>query len=194
VTGESWNFEKNSRPAQTCLTSSSLCVPPSTLSSKLSPAAFGNFVYTNILGLPANVLALLVLYALAWAYLNFTKGGRTIYAIGSNREAARTAGLNVLGFSTLPYVISGGLSALAITFSSAQVMSIDPGRYGPRAGRYRRGRYRRSEPIWRTWIDCRDADRGLNYGYDPKRIEPPERFAVLARIRHRRNNYYRGLD
>jgi ribose transport system permease protein len=90
------------------------------------PEAFGNFVYTNILGLPANVLALLVLYALAWAYLNFTKGGRTIYAIGSNREAARTAGLNVLGFSILPYVISGGLSALAITFSSAQVMSIDP--------------------------------------------------------------------
>jgi ribose transport system permease protein len=53
-------------------------------------------------------------------------GGRTIYAIGSNREAARTAGLNVLAFSILPYVISGGLSAVAITFASAQVRSIDP--------------------------------------------------------------------
>jgi ribose transport system permease protein len=90
------------------------------------PDAFGNIVYTSILGVPANVLTLLVLYFLAWAYLNFTKGGRTIYAIGSNREAARTAGLNVLGFSILPYVISGGLSAIAITFASAQVMSIDP--------------------------------------------------------------------
>ena len=47
-------------------------------------------------------------------------------AIGSNREAARTAGLNVLGFSILPYVISGALSTVAITFSSAQVMSINP--------------------------------------------------------------------
>jgi ribose transport system permease protein len=90
------------------------------------PENFGDIVYTSILGLPANVLTLLVLYVLAWAYLNFTKGGRTVYAIGSNREAARTAGLNVLAFSILPYVISGGLSAVAITFSSAQVMSIDP--------------------------------------------------------------------
>jgi ribose transport system permease protein len=90
------------------------------------PEAFGNIVYTSILGVPANVLTLLVLYLLAWAYLNFTKGGRTVYAIGSNREAARTAGLNVLAFSILPYVISGGLSAFAITFASAQVMSIDP--------------------------------------------------------------------
>jgi ribose transport system permease protein len=90
------------------------------------PDAFGNIVYASIFGVPANVLTLLLLYVLAWAYLNFTKGGRTVYAIGSNREAARTAGLNVLAFSILPYVISGGLSAFAITFASAQVMSIDP--------------------------------------------------------------------
>src|SRR5246127_1480998 len=90
------------------------------------PENFGNIVYTSVFGVPAHVLTLLLLYALAWGYLNFTKGGRTVYAIGSNREAARTAGLNVLAFSILPYVISGGLSAAAITFASAQVMSIDP--------------------------------------------------------------------
>jgi ribose transport system permease protein len=90
------------------------------------PESFSNIVYTNILGVPAHVITLLALYALAWSYLNYTKGGRTVYAIGSNREAARTAGLNVLAFSILPYVISGGLSAVAITFASAQVMSIDP--------------------------------------------------------------------
>ena len=90
------------------------------------PESFSNIVYTNVFGIPAHVVTLLILYALAWGYLNFTKGGRTIYAIGSNREAARTAGLNVLAFSILPYVISGGLSAAAITFASAQVMSIDP--------------------------------------------------------------------
>lgn len=90
------------------------------------PESFGNIVYTNVFGIPAHVLTLLILYALSWGYLNFTKGGRTIYAIGSNHEAARTAGLNVLAFSILPYVISGGLAAGAITFASAQVMSIDP--------------------------------------------------------------------
>lgn len=90
------------------------------------PAGLGNIVFTSVLGVPSNVLTLFILYALAWCYLNYTKGGRTIYAIGSNREAARTAGLNVLGFSILPYVVSGALSAVAITFASAEVMSIDP--------------------------------------------------------------------
>src|SRR6478609_5155095 len=90
------------------------------------PDKFGDIVYTSVLGIPANVLTLLVLYGIAWAYLNLTKGGRTIYAIGSNREAARTAGLNVLAFSILPYVIAGGLATVAITFSSSQLMSIDP--------------------------------------------------------------------
>ena len=73
-----------------------------------------------------NVLTLLVLYALAWGYLTYTKGGRTIYAVGSNREAARTAGLDVLFYSVLPYVVSGALSAIAATLMSAQILSIDP--------------------------------------------------------------------
>lgn len=90
------------------------------------PEALNNIVYSSFLGLPANVLALLVLYLLAWYYLTYTKGGRTIYAIGSNREAARTAGLNVGFHSIVPYVVSGALAAVAITFSSAQIMSIDP--------------------------------------------------------------------
>ena len=90
------------------------------------PAAFNDLVYTPILGVPSNVATLLVLYVLAWLYLSFTKGGRTIYAIGSNAEAARTAGLNVLAFSILPYVISGALSAVAGVLLSAQILSIDP--------------------------------------------------------------------
>ena len=83
-------------------------------------------MYTSILGVPSNVATLLVLYVLGWLYLTFTKGGRTIYAIGSNAEAARTAGLNVLAFSILPYVISGALSAVAGVLLSAQILSIDP--------------------------------------------------------------------
>jgi ribose transport system permease protein len=90
------------------------------------PANLSDIVYASFLGLPANVLALLALYISAWLYLTYTKGGRTIYAIGSNREAARTAGLNVTFYNVVPYVVSGALAAVAITFSSAQIMSIDP--------------------------------------------------------------------
>jgi ribose transport system permease protein len=90
------------------------------------PAGLNDLVYTPVLGVPSNVATLLVLYVLAGLYLGFTKGGRTIYAIGSNREAARTAGLNVLAYSVLPYIVSGALAAVAGVLLSAQVLSIDP--------------------------------------------------------------------
>jgi ribose transport system permease protein len=90
------------------------------------PPELNNIVYTSVFGIQSNVLTLLVLYALAWCYLTYTKGGRTIYAVGSNQEAARTAGLNVLLYSILPYVISGALTAIAAVMTSAQILSIDP--------------------------------------------------------------------
>ena len=90
------------------------------------PSDLSNIVYTDVLGIPTNVLFLALLYVVAWAYLTYTKGGRTIYAIGSNQEAARAAGLSVFFYSVLPYVISGALSAVAITFSTAQILSADP--------------------------------------------------------------------
>ena len=90
------------------------------------PFGMQDIVYTNILGIPSNVLFLLVLYVLAWAYLTYTKGGRTIYAVGSNKEAARAAGLNTMFYSIVPYVLSGALSAVAITFSISQLLSADP--------------------------------------------------------------------
>lgn len=90
------------------------------------PFEMQDIVYTNFLGIPSNVLFLLVLYAVAWAYLTFTKGGRTIYAVGSNMEAARAAGLNVTFYAVLPYVLAGALSAVAVTFSVSQILSADP--------------------------------------------------------------------
>lgn len=90
------------------------------------PPDLDAIVYSTFLGIPANVLFLVGLYLVAWGYLTYTKGGRTIYAIGSNREAAKAAGLSVMFYSILPYVVSGALAAVAVTFSLAQVMSADP--------------------------------------------------------------------
>jgi len=90
------------------------------------PPELSDLVYAPVLGIPLNVATLIVLYMLAWLYLSFTKGGRTIYAVGSNREAARTAGLNVTFYSILPYAISGAMSAVAAVLVSLQILSIDP--------------------------------------------------------------------
>jgi ribose transport system permease protein len=90
------------------------------------PAGLQDIVYTDVLGIPSNILFLLLLYGAAWAYLTSTKGGRTVYAVGSNREAARAAGLSTLFYSVLPYVLSGACAAVAATFSIGQLLSADP--------------------------------------------------------------------
>jgi ribose transport system permease protein len=90
------------------------------------PPSLGDFAYSHVLGIRMNVLIVILLYVGAWAYLKYTKGGRTIYAVGSNVEAARTAGLRVLPYSILPYVISGALSAVAIILMTAQLLTVDP--------------------------------------------------------------------
>ena len=80
----------------------------------------------SVLGLPVNFLVLIVLFAGAWYYLTFTKGGRTIYAIGSNREAARSAGLRVDFYNVLVYVLAGVFSSVAAVMLASRLMSIDP--------------------------------------------------------------------
>ena len=90
------------------------------------PMGLQDIVYTTVLGIPVNVIFLLGLYLATWYWLTYTKGGRTIYAVGSNIEAAPAPGLNTLYYSIFPYVASGALAAVAMTFSLAQIMSADP--------------------------------------------------------------------
>ena len=90
------------------------------------PGGLQDIVYTDVFGLPSNILFLILLYGVAWAYLTYTKGGRTIYAVGSNKDAARAAGLSTLFYAVLPYVLSGSLAAVAATFSIGQLLSADP--------------------------------------------------------------------
>ncbi len=90
------------------------------------PLGLQDIVYTTVFGIPTNVIFLISLYIATWAWLTYSKGGRTIYAVGSNIEAARAAGLNTLFYSIFPYVACGALAATAMTFSLAQIMSADP--------------------------------------------------------------------
>ena len=79
-----------------------------------------------IAGLPTDFICLLAAYALCWIFLAYAKGGRTLYAIGSNAEAARVAGLSIALWSVFAYVMSGMMSAVAAIFLASRVLSIDP--------------------------------------------------------------------
>jgi len=90
------------------------------------PASIGDLSSGMVAGLPVDFVCLVVLYALCWWFLSFAKGGRTLYAIGSNIEAARVAGLSINLWSVLAYVASGVMSAVAAIFLASRVLSIDP--------------------------------------------------------------------
>ncbi len=79
----------------------------------------------EIAGIPLNFLCLIVFYLLTWAFLNRTKTGRSIYAIGSNQEAARLAGIAVDRVKILCYVLSGFGAAVAGLFLAGRILSVD---------------------------------------------------------------------
>ena len=66
----------------------------------------------DIAGIPVPVFIFAFVAIVGIIVLRFTTFGRYIYAIGSNREAARLAGVKVRAYTTLVYVISGFLAAL----------------------------------------------------------------------------------
>lgn len=80
----------------------------------------------TVYGLPLNFICLIVLYLIMWFFLSKTKLGRSIYAIGSNEEASRLAGVGVAPIKTLCYALSGFFAALASIFLSSRIFSIDP--------------------------------------------------------------------
>lgn len=74
---------------------------------------------TRILSIPLSVWIMLVLILVFGLVLAKTKFGRSVYAIGGNRDAARLAGLNPQRIVTILFVMMGVITALGgIVFSS----------------------------------------------------------------------------
>jgi ribose/xylose/arabinose/galactoside ABC-type transport system permease subunit len=73
----------------------------------------------HLLGLPVPVWIFAGVAGLAGGILNYTPLGRNIYAVGSNPEAARLAGIDVRRTIFIVYLISGMLAGLtALIFIS----------------------------------------------------------------------------
>jgi simple sugar transport system permease protein len=62
--------------------------------------------------LPLSVVFLIVIAIAVWVFLELTRHGRLMYAIGSNAQAASLAGANVNRYKILAYMISGTLASV----------------------------------------------------------------------------------
>jgi ribose transport system permease protein len=83
-------------------------------------AFFGRGDAGRTLGIPHSFVIMLVIAALAWYYLRHTAGGRHLYAIGGDADAARLAGVKVQRRVMLAYVLTGLLTGLAACFVIAR--------------------------------------------------------------------------
>ena len=91
------------------------------------PDSFGRLGDGNLFGAVPIPLAILVVLGLLTGFiLLYTRLGRYAYAIGSNVEAARYAGVPVRRYLLAIYVFGGGLTGLAGMIESSRLMTGQP--------------------------------------------------------------------
>jgi ribose/xylose/arabinose/galactoside ABC-type transport system permease subunit len=79
-----------------------------------------------VLGIPASILIFAVMIAIASFALRYTRLGRYTYAIGSNREAAFHAGVNVDRNLIYIYTVTGLLVGVAAMIATSRTVSAQP--------------------------------------------------------------------
>lgn len=89
------------------------------------PDAFSHLATGSLLGIPVLALIAIVLLAALSIYLKQFRPGREYYAIGSNPEAARLAGINVERRVAVGFVISGAIAGLAGALWLARFGTVD---------------------------------------------------------------------
>jgi ribose/xylose/arabinose/galactoside ABC-type transport system permease subunit len=101
-------------------------LPPADKS--LPPAFYDNFMHAKIYGervMP--MIVMLMVIAIAWFYLSKTVGGREIYAVGGNEEAARFSGLRVGAIKIRIYAIAGLAAGIAGLVSLGKFGAVSTG-------------------------------------------------------------------
>ncbi len=91
------------------------------------PQSFGYLDEADIFGfLPLPLLIVVVVALATHLLLTSTRAGRYCYAIGSNIEAARYAGIRVSRYQISFYIILGALTGLAGAIESARLVTGQP--------------------------------------------------------------------
>jgi len=93
------------------------------------PYNIPQYKYLNegvVLGIPISVLIFAVILILAGLLLRYSRLGRYTYAIGSNREAAFHAGVNVDSYLIRIYALTGLVVGIAAMITTSRAVSAQP--------------------------------------------------------------------
>jgi D-xylose transport system permease protein len=87
-------------------------------------------LFENYLGVPNTTAILIGLILIFWIILTKTRFGRHIYAVGGSSEAARRAGINVVGIRIAAFTLCSTLAVvggiLAASRETAVASQVDP--------------------------------------------------------------------
>jgi len=95
------------------------------VSAHQMPASFKAIATSSILGINVLIFIAILIYIIFYYFINHTRTGRQVYAVGSNPEAATVSGINTVKVLWMVYTIMGALAGLAgvlwvSKFASAQ--------------------------------------------------------------------------
>ena len=76
------------------------------------PKSFTDMAHNTFLGINNLVVIAIAVFIIFAVFINFTRTGRRIYAVGSNREAADVIGLPSKRIISLVYVLNGFLAGI----------------------------------------------------------------------------------
>ena len=89
--------------------------------------SFKDFILQKFLGLPLIVYITFAVVLLIGVFLKFFRTGRTLYAVGSNAEAAAMRGVNVNRTKVLAHMICGATAGMAGIMRLAEYNAIEKG-------------------------------------------------------------------
>jgi ribose transport system permease protein len=89
------------------------------------PGGFSAWINGSAAGIPNSIWVLIALVAV-WFWFRRTRAARRIYAVGSDREAARIAGVRIVPTLMTAYAISGLCAGGAALFYTMLTASGDP--------------------------------------------------------------------
>ncbi len=80
----------------------------------------------SFMGIPYAVILMVILALIFFYILSSTRLGRYIYAVGSNEEATRLSGINIIRVKFWAYIICGGFAALAGIITMSRLTTVQP--------------------------------------------------------------------
>jgi ribose transport system permease protein len=92
-----------------------------------APNQFKFFSQGYVMGIPTAVWITLIIFLLCFYLFNWTKFGRSVVSVGSNKEAAYLSGISTNNINIRVYALSGLLAAAAGIMLISLLTSVNPG-------------------------------------------------------------------